>query len=92
MTDVDRFKQDNLDMIISVGAWPVPCLMMLKRWSEEKAAYEWGQLKYYEKTDNYGWLYLGQTQTVQTVAADPYNLITQKQIVEMIDSGWMVDA
>jgi hypothetical protein len=87
-----RFKQDNLDFIQSVGAWPTPTLLMLKRWSEEKATHEWGQLKYNESDDSYGWFYFGTSRYVMTIDSNPHHLIGWPQIEKMIDDGWMVDS
>lgn len=89
MTDMEAFKQQNLDFIEAVGLWPNQSRLPMKRWSDEQNKYETGILQFREATSTYLWV---QGVTIfDSIAAFAGNVVSMVQIRQLIDDGWMVD-
>lgn len=89
MSEVEAFKQQNLDFIESVGLWPNQSRLSMKRWSDEKSAYETGVLQFREATNTYLWV--ADVNGFQPLAPDAGHVVSMVQLKQLIDDGWMVD-
>ncbi len=85
----DKFKQDNLDLIESVGKWDIPCLLPMKRYVEERARWEEAVLRYVEASDTYVWHEGVSLMEIRTAPSG--HVVTAHQIKQLVDDGWMVN-
>lgn len=89
MTDVDQFKQQNLDFIEAVGLWPNQSRLPMKRWSDEKNTYETGVLQFREATNTYLWVQ--GANMYENLHPSAGHVVSMVQLRQLVDDGWMVD-